>query len=245
MRNDIIAIVCPDVHGRAFWKGIAEEYDGSVPFIFLGDYLDPYPHEGITAENAELNFHELWEFIEKWDNVIPLLGNHDLSYLDKSFRCCRYSWHNAMWYPEFLRENWEKFKFAYQIKNDGKTFLMSHAGVHPEWLKQNDFEQIYDADYINSLYTASKLSFADLSSYRGGGFWETGSPVWADIREYNDFKENPDKSIAIPSNLIQIIGHTQLENGFINVDNVYDIDSRQVFVITKDNKVEPYKRKED
>ena len=26
MRNDIIAIVCPDIHGRDFWERIAEEY---------------------------------------------------------------------------------------------------------------------------------------------------------------------------------------------------------------------------
>jgi hypothetical protein len=245
MRKDIIAIICPDVHGRTFWKDIAEEYDGSVPFIFLGDYLDPYSHEGITAEDAEMVFKELWEFINKWENVIPLIGNHDLSYLDKIFRCCRYSWHNALWYPDFLRENWEHFKIAYQLKNNGKTFLMTHAGIHPEWLKQNDLECIFDAGYINSLWTSNKLCFSDYSHYRGGSYWEIGSPVWADIREFEDYKDDVSSNYVQPKNVIQIVGHTQLEKDFIKIGNVYDIDSRQVYVITKDNKIEPYKRKED
>ena len=62
MRNDIIAIVCPDIHGRTFWEKISKEYDGSVPFIFLGDYLDPYPWEGITRKEAIANFQEIIDF---------------------------------------------------------------------------------------------------------------------------------------------------------------------------------------
>ena len=56
MKEDIIAIVCPDIHGRNFWEKAAEEYDGSVPFIFLGDYLDPYSDEGINDDIAKKNF---------------------------------------------------------------------------------------------------------------------------------------------------------------------------------------------
>ena len=240
MRSDIIAIICPDVHGRKFWKDVAVEYDGSVPFIFLGDYLDPYSDEGITAEDAEINFKELWEFVEKWDNVIPLLGNHDLSYLDKIYRCCRYSFRNGLWYPEFLREHWERFKFAYQIKNETKTFLMSHAGVHPAWLLQNDFEQIWDADYINSLYINNPFSFGDYSFFRGGSIWESGSPVWADIREFSNEEIQADVSIALPRNVKQIVGHTMLSKDKLDLGDICCIDSQQVFVITKDNKIEKY-----
>lgn len=42
-------IVVPDVHGRDFWK-TAKDYDCDV--VFLGDYLDPYPLDGITKEAA-------------------------------------------------------------------------------------------------------------------------------------------------------------------------------------------------
>lgn len=246
MREDIIAIVCPDIHGRKFWKEVAEEYDGSVPFIFLGDYLDPYPHEGITAEDAKNNFDELWEFVKKWDKqVITLLGNHDMSYYNKHFRCCRYSSSNATWYGEFLRKNWEHFNICFQIENRGKTFLMSHAGVHPQWLTQNDIDPNWSADFINSQFANRELEFSDYSYYRGGSYWETGSPIWADIREFDDFIKHGDKSIALPRNVKQIVGHTQLEHGMVDLGDICCIDSRQVFVITKDNKIEPYKRKED
>ena len=241
MRNDIIAIVCPDVHGRNFWEKVAEEYDGSVPFIFLGDYLDPYSNEGITPEDAKDNFEKMWVFIEKWeDSVKLLLGNHDLSYYNRLFRCCRYAYVNGLWYPGFLNEHWDKFSIAYQIKNENKTFLMSHAGVHPEWLEQNDFEQKWDADYINRLFKENKNSFNDYSYYRGGRPWTTGSPVWCDIREFDTFLSNSNKRLALPRDVIQIVGHTQLTAGKVELDGVTCIDSRQVFVITKDNKIEPY-----
>lgn len=246
MRNDIVAIICPDIHGRKFWKEVAEEYDGSVPFIFLGDYLDPYSHEGITPEDAKTNFEELWEFMQKWEGkVIPLLGNHDMSYHDKFFRCCRFSFINSGWYGDFLWKNWEKFRFAYQIENDGKIFLFTHAGVHPEWLESNGFEHIYDSDYINSLYNGNKLAFGDYGYYRGGLPYETGSPIWADIREFDDFINMQDKTLALPRNVKQIVGHTQLEVDKVDLGDICCIDSRQTFVITKNNKIEPYKTKED
>jgi hypothetical protein len=241
MRNDIIAIICPDIHGRDFWKKVADEYDGTVPFVFLGDYLDPYSEEGITPEDAKNNFEELWKFAEKWDSSVKmLLGNHDLSYYDKAFKCCRYAYSNGLWYPFFLNDHWKKFNFAYEIKNDNKTFLMTHAGVHPEWLEQNDFEQNYAADYINHLFQDTKMSFNNIGYYRGGRPWTTGSPIWCDIREFNDFLQSDNKRLAMPRNVTQIVGHTQLTYGKVEFDGITCIDSRQVFVITKDNKIEPY-----
>lgn len=241
MREDIIAIICPDVHGRTFWKKITDVYDGSVPFIILGDYLDPYPNEGITPEDAKDNFFELWAFIEKWgSHIIPLLGNHDLSYIDKLFRCCRYSFSNGMWYSEFLREHWECFKVTHQIENNGTVFLMSHAGVHPEWLKQNEFEQNWDSEYINKLFKEQIHTFSDYSYYRGGNYWETGSPIWADIREFSDFIKSDAKDIALPRKVKQVVGHTQLVSDIVDLGDICCIDSRQLFVITKDNRIEPY-----
>ena len=247
MRDDIIAIICPDIHGRNFWKEVADIYDGSIPLIFLGDYLDPYSHEGITPEDAKKNFDELWEFVNKWkSNVIMLLGNHDLSYYNgRYFRCCRYSFSNGQWYNEFLRNNWDYFKFASQIENSGTTFIMTHAGIHPQWFTQNDIEPIWDADFINSQFANHELAFADYSNYRGGNPWKTGSPIWADIREFDDLIKYGDKSIAQPSNVKQIVGHTQLNTDMLDLGDICCIDSRQVFVITKDNKIEPYKIKED
>lgn len=233
MRNDIIAIVCPDIHGRSFWMDVANEYDGSVPFIFLGDYLDPYSDEGINVEEAKLNFEKIWKFKEKYgNNVSVLVGNHDLSYKDYMFRCCRFSYYSSDWFSDFIKHNWEHFKIAHSIKNDDKTYIFSHAGIHPLWLKDNNFEEIYDADYINSLFISDKRAFNDYSYHRGG-YLSAGSPVWADIREFANLE-------LIDKNIMQIVGHTQLIKDKLELNNICCIDSRQVFVITRDNQIEPY-----
>lgn len=236
MNKDIIAIVCPDVHGRLFWKDVIKDYDGSIPFIFLGDYLDPYPNEGITPEESKNTFNEIWDFKKKWDdNVIMLLGNHDMSYYDSLFRCCRFSYSNYEWYKVFLKENWEHFKITHSINNNGNTIILSHAGIHPYWLRDNNFEEIYDSEYINSLFTQYKSSFNDYSFYRGG-YMSSGSPIWADIREFDSLNDN-----FMPENTIQIVGHTQLMKDMIVSNNVYCIDSRQLFVITNNNEIKKYK----
>ena len=235
--KDIIAIVCPDIHGRSFWKEIAETYDGSIPFIFLGDYLDCYPNEKISFEDAKKNFEEIIEFKEKWgEKVVLLLGNHDLSYYDSIFRCCRFSPYFAEWYCDFLKQNFEKFKIAYDLKNNNKLLLFTHAGLHPMWLEINGLNQIKTANDINNLFETNKDCFTDIGYYRCG-FESYGSPVWSDIREYS----NLDKKY-IDKDVIQIVGHTQLSDGFVKIKNVYCIDSRQPFVITKKNKVKPYKK---
>jgi hypothetical protein len=196
------------------------------------------------SEKAKENFIEIWNFKEQWgDKVIMLLGNHDLSYFDRSFRCCRFSSLNSVWYNTFLKENWEYFKIAHNITNGDKTFIMSHAGIHPLWLHKNGFESIFDADYINSLFSSKMKPYNDFSYYRGG-YEDIGSPIWADIREFDDLIKYGDKSIAQPSNVKQIVGHTQLNTDMLDLGDICCIDSRQVFVITKDNKIEPYKIKE-
>ena len=53
MNEDIIII--PDVHGRKFWREAVEKYP-DADTIFLGDYLDPYPAEGISPEALEEYF---------------------------------------------------------------------------------------------------------------------------------------------------------------------------------------------
>lgn len=225
MKEEKIAIICPDIHGRDFWVKAANDYDGSIPFIFLGDYLDPYKDEGISDNDAKNNFLEIWKFKQKWGNkVILLLGNHDLSYYDDDFRCCRFSFENYGWYKDFLKQNWKDFSFFYEIETEDKKFLFSHAGVHPLWIANNHFEDKLDSDYLNSLFNENKKAFNDISFYRGGGL-VYGSPIWSDIRDYMGVEMGDD-------NLIQFIGHTQLVKDFMKVNDVYCIDSRQTFVLT-------------
>lgn len=240
MSQDILAYVCPDVHGRNFWEIVANEYDGKVPFIFLGDYLDPYQEEGISDKDAEKMFKKIWKFKEKWgDNVVLLLGNHDLSYYNYNFKTCRYSNHNAKWYCDFLKNNFDKFKISHSITNGDKTIIFSHAGIHPLWLKYNNLEQNFTSEYINALFEEKPHIFNEYSWYRGG-YDRAGSPIWSDIREYVNINEE-----KVPENVLQVVGHTQLVKDTVTFNNVTCIDSRQVFMVKKDNAIEIYNKKEE
>lgn len=240
MREDIVAILCPDVHGRDFWKKITNKYDGSVPIIFMGDYLDPYSEEGITNKIARENFEELWLFKKKWgDNVITLFGNHDLSYYDYMFRCCRFSYENGEWFNKFLTNNINSFKICHEIKHNDEHFIISHAGIHPTWAKKYlDGKKINEKN-VNDLFYIKPESFTDYSKYRGG-YDRNGSPVWADIREFITKTSDFD----VLDGVKQIVGHTMLTVDMYETNNVYCIDSQKLFVLTKDNKIEPYYKKE-
>ena len=78
-------LIIPDIHGRNFWKKAVEENKDKVDkIILLGDYLDPYPWEGITRKEAISNFQEIIDFkSENRDKVVLFVGNHDLAYIDK------------------------------------------------------------------------------------------------------------------------------------------------------------------
>jgi len=67
-----------DLHGRTFWKKAVEDNIDKVDkIIFIGDYLDPYPFEGITRKDAIRNFQEVIEFKRgSPEKVTLLLGNH-------------------------------------------------------------------------------------------------------------------------------------------------------------------------
>lgn len=72
-------LVLPDIHGRTFWKESLKYKDKFDHIIFLGDYFDPYPSEGITPEEAVNNFKEILKTFTEDEiecKVEFLLGNH-------------------------------------------------------------------------------------------------------------------------------------------------------------------------
>ena len=88
-------IIIPDVHGRRFWRDAiqSDDYD---KVIFLGDYLDPYPDEGIGPFTAQEGLERILLYHDEHpDKVVLLLGNHDLHYLNEHYRdlsmSCRYN----------------------------------------------------------------------------------------------------------------------------------------------------------
>lgn len=237
-------ILVPDVHGRTFWKDVIPYVEDGIPCIFLGDYVDPYPSEGIDSLESFENFREILAFAcEHRDHVTLLLGNHDLSYLgEPEGSWCvyadRYSIDYGDFIAEYFNENVDLFSLCAFREVGGKPFLFSHAGMHPVWMSWcNLFNDIEDpqsgravAERVEKMFWESFLSrmrtefmdsLAMVGIFRGGDDF-CGSMVWADVREFEGYR----------GNYTQIFGHTQQLNGrpYWAGNNVC-IDCKQCFYL--------------
>lgn len=207
--HDIIVI--PDVHGRSFWKKAIPEDVSNHLIIFLGDYFDPYPDE------ADVSWAQLYERVSAIislkkahpDNVILLLGNHDLHYIWRNAlpQGGRYDFQHADDIAELLSDNWACFQLACECSLGNRQFLLTHAGVSRQWLEQYPalFPNPDDvtAETLNNLFDEGLLmeNLGDIGKHRGG-VMEAGSPIWADVREMCH-------SYNWIGHYVQIFGHTQ------------------------------------
>ena len=64
--------IIPDVHGRPFWRDAVHTRPDD-DFIFLGDYLDPYPDEGVSREDAFAGLLDIIEFKKRNPDRVTLL----------------------------------------------------------------------------------------------------------------------------------------------------------------------------
>lgn len=213
-----IAII-PDVHGRKFWRRVVEEDADKI--IFLGDYGDPYGSEEISHKDALIELEDIIRFQEENPNkVVLLLGNHDAHYLSRSFSpCSRYSHKYASEYYDLLANRVEFYK-AYECEQNGVKYLFTHAGVSPEWLRNN---HIKEEDNLSLILNEEHWDLYDQSSYLRGGYFLFGSPLWADIREHASSKERL-------KDYIQIFGHTMLSRPYFE-DKIICLDCKKAFIL--------------
>lgn len=219
----------PDIHGRSFWKEPAKHIDEYDKVVFNGDYMDPYPFEGIGYDEALENFKEIIEFKKaNPDKVVLLLGNHDLHYMNKISKCSRFDFVHRWEIGKIFHDNDGLFTLCYYTENEymGMGILFTHAGVHENWIKRfiNDGDNI--AETINRLYKENDNRFIDaldeVSTLRGG-YNKEGSLVWADIEEF----------LKTPANFdfFQIVGHTYISKPVV-VGRIWCLDVQRGFVIT-------------
>lgn len=207
-------ILIPDVHGRTFWKEAIPYIQEGVPTVFLGDYLDPYPHEGISREDAITNFKEILELAKRHRNITLLYGNHDTTYMWPEYEMChsRTDYKNRPIIHKLFRDNINRFQLYSTAKiGEALPFLFSHAGVHSWWAGpiMNVYNMVSVLDVLYRIDNDMHLDTPDpkavdalmhITRHRGG-YDMAGSPIWADIHEYND------QSSLLPG-FIQVVGHS-------------------------------------
>lgn len=206
-------VFVPDVHGRRFWKN-AVKLDCNI--VFLGDYLDPYTdYEGITKEDAFDNFLEIVGYAKKSSNVKLLLGNHDLEYAVGTNICeCRCDYKKYDEIQNIFRTNRDLFNLTHFVENEKLGFVaISHAGVTKQWLDEigeKNIVDVFKGETLNTKYKNNDYglfsALANVSFYRGG-LWNSGSVVWADVREHANDKNAVD--------VFQVFGHTMLKEMYV------------------------------
>lgn len=243
-------LIVPDVHGRDFWvKPVQEALNNdNIKIIFLGDYLDPYPDEFEKhVDYKELAF-EQFKYILKLKNDYPnkitlLLGNHDASYAISTKICdCRRDYQRFSSIRELFHLNKDKFSLLTEVKQNDKRFIISHAGLSLEWLKQANmqgFTKENIVDYLNNKYelmvnsdNPEENEFAydlGMCSYYRGGYNKVSSIVWADICEF------------VFGNLeyidYQIFGHTRAYSKPIVCEKFAMLDCSKVFYLNEDGTI--------
>lgn len=215
-------LLIPDVHGRDFWREVKDKDD---KIIFLGDYVDPYSYEGFTREDAIQALSDIIELKKsKPDKVILLLGNHDFAYVTDLYDIrSRYDYENAPKLQKLFRDNLDLFQMAHQEEN----IIFSHAGIHPEWLKEyypgqtpESFVEIANSNLKN--LTQSFVNSLMSCGYSRGGWAPVGSMIWSDVSEWLKY-----------TGIFQIFGHTQLKQGPLVTGYFADLDCRKWFDLNK------------
>lgn len=200
-----------DIHGRSNWKDFADiskltKLDNITPeydkYIFLGDYVDSFYE---TDAVILYNLKEIIRFKNKYpDNVVLLLGNHDLQYMfnyDSVHGCSGYRLSMYQELHELFNNNKDLFQPIYQINN----YLFSHAGITTVWLnilKNYKPLETNISKYINSLFDEYYMRLFDVGRARGG-YNKSGGIFWADKSETTAW--------VLP-NYHQIVGHHPVEN---------------------------------
>lgn len=217
-------LIVPDYHLRRYMLDLVKDnIDNVDEIIFLGDYLDPYLHEGIIF--TEKRIDDLIEIINikksNPDKVVLLLGNHDIhytNYMGNFVPCSRYNLELAPKISKVFSENRNLFRLFHK---EGK-YLFSHSGVVKDWV-----EKYCDCNLDDALKD-ERIVYDKLwivGSTRGGEY-NFGSCVWCDLREFsNKFLD-----------IFQIFGHTQVRYPYV-CDNFACLDCKKVFILdTKLNK---------
>lgn len=220
-----------DVHGRDYWKRFLIENPDYDKVVFVGDYVDSFNKTNIEIINNLLDIIEFKK--SNPDNVILLLGNHDIQYaishpaVDLKYGCSGYrpDMHYDLY--DIFYENKKLFQVAYQYDN----YIWTHAGIHRGWYNtfMREFEKIFPdfegnvADKLNEAYNFELSTLFHVGYLRwganqvGGIFWSDKSETWTKpLKGYH-----------------QICGHTMIEDIKTSEYKKHNASITYIDVITK------------
>lgn len=242
-------LIIPDIHGRSFWEeainDIAEHRRDFDTVVFLGDYFDPYPAEGINECQAIINWEHLYDiFFGSYLTCEPvfLIGNHDAHYLNEIFAgrasSSRKSERHLHTIEGIFEDRHRMFQIAFDTTIGGKKVLFTHAGINRGWVERHkDLLGTVSADSLNNLAKSDEgwLALADVGEERGG--WaKTGGPLWADVNEHYDEDGKP---YAIDGYDYEIFAHTRKKEPVIN-DSFAMLDAQRPFILADDCTIHEY-----
>ncbi|MBU3856350.1 MAG: metallophosphoesterase [Candidatus Phocaeicola excrementipullorum] len=188
-----------DIHGLNYWKEIVERHKG-CRFVFLGDYLDP--HQYIPRKEVLRNLQEIIGLKKDCpDDVILLLGNHDLHYFSSDAPVCtRFDFQIAEKASHLFVENFDLFRYAYQ---EGSR-IFTHAGISHKWFEEDFQGEITQpiADQLNHPSDNQIAALCCIGQLRGGAKGAVGGIFWADIDELADPLHG----------FTQIVGHNRVKD---------------------------------
>ena len=232
-------LIIADVHGRDFWKEPVKKVleDTNAHIIFLGDYTDCYPTEWAPnfdcGQHTVDNFKEIIELKrQNPDRITLLLGNHDCGYaISDTISSSRMDRKRRSELEELFKGNRELFQIAEECDIAGRHFVFSHAGILKGWVKSVWGDEADDTDFkvvdrLNNAWLVEDWSIlnylGDYDNYRGWGGLQYGSPVWSDIRSW--IRVTPEETYGF-----NIVGHTQLDDGPVVLNQIADLDCRKTF----------------
>ena len=157
----------------------------------------------------------------------------------------RYDILNGPIYTGLFQKNALSFDLFFDMNIAGKRFLFSHAGITNRWLSavgKGDLDitlKWLKTSLMEFCLNRTKNEIWDYLSHIGedrGGKEMSGSIIWADFFEHTDPKNQ-----LSDSDVIQIVGHTQLNYNPVRVDDrLFCLDCREPFYIDRDGIVRYY-----
>lgn len=209
-----------DPHENVEWvRGVIEKESDRVSHLLLGgDYFD----SGLTPKQSQGGVRQMCELLNEicdtWgENLTILWGNHDIAYYEarpwvkrhqkprnRRYGCSGFTVSKAAKIHKLLTDSFWEMGRLFQMVNG---YLVSHAGVHPNFWKGESIEgglTRLEVSCEQALSDIGRLSHAILEpGIARGGQQAFGGITWLDFEcEFED-------ALLVP----QIVGHTGSDAG--------------------------------